>query len=295
MRLEDGELTVLITTRDPRQCAEVALVLEARAVEVVQERFGGSWVLRVPAGQYEQALAELSAYQRENVRESVPAPVVEVRPGKGWPGAVIYVAIITVITVPVSQLMFGRDWVRVGRLDGAAVLAGEWWRAVTALTLHADAAHLLGNAGFGAFFGYSLARSFGSGFAWLVILATGAVGNLINAWLSGPDHRAIGASTAVFGALGVLTAYSWRTGFREYRSSRQRIAPIIAGIGLLAFTGTGGENTDIGAHLLGFLSGFGAGAGIAAVGVPRTRRMQLLCAALALALVAGSWALALSG
>jgi rhomboid protease GluP len=293
MHSEDSELAILATTRNARQSAELALVLEARAIEVVQERVGRSWILRVPVGQLDLATEELAAYARENVWKPEPAtdePII----GSGWPGVIVYVAILVGMLAPVSEFLFGRDWLSAGRLDSAAIFTGEWWRAVTALTLHADAAHLLGNAAFGSFFGYSLARSFGSGFAWLAILATGVVGNLGNAWLSGPDHRAIGASTAVFGALGILTAYSWRTGFRRYRSPRQRIAPIVAGIGLLAFTGTAGENTDIGAHLLGFVAGFALGAGIAAYGAPRTKPAQLFCAAAALAIVAGSWALALT-
>ena len=38
-----------------------------------------------------------------------------------------------------------------------------------------------------------------------------------------------------------------------------RLGPIVGGIALLAFTGTGNENTDIGAHLAGFVCGFLSG------------------------------------
>jgi len=293
MQTQGNELTILATTNDARHSAELALVLEARGFEVAQEKVGRSWVVRVPVRQYEPARAELRAYAQENVWEP-PQTLTEPPGGRGWPGIVVYVAVLTGMVVPVSQFLFGRDWVSVGRIDSTAIFAGEWWRVATALTLHADAGHLLGNAGFGSFFGYSLARSFGGGFAWLAILATGLFGNLVNAWLSGPDHRVIGASTAVFGALGILTAWSWRTGFRTYRSWRQRIAPVIAGIGLLAFTGTSGENTDIGAHLTGFVCGFVLGIWIAAFGSPRSIRAQWICAAAALSVVAGSWVLALS-
>ena len=35
---------------------------------------------------------------------------------------------------------------QIGALDAERVRAGEWWRAVTSLWLHADAMHVFGNA-----------------------------------------------------------------------------------------------------------------------------------------------------
>ena len=73
---------------------------------------------------------------------------------------------------------------------------------------------------------------------------------------------------------------------------RARIAPIVAGLGLLAFTGTGGENTDLVALLLGFVSGLGCGLGFARftrIDTLRSRRRQSLCAAVALGAVLAAW------
>jgi membrane associated rhomboid family serine protease len=187
------------------------------------------------------------------------------------------------------ELLLGVDWLAAGRMDGGRSLIAEWWRPLTALTLHADAAHLLGNALFGSFFGYSVARYLGGGFSWLLILACGALGNLANGYLSGPDHRSIGASTAVFAALGILSAYCWRRGFPSQASQRERMAPVVAGIGLLAFTGTAGVNTDIGAHLLGFLAGFGGGLVVARTGFPQSDKLQLACGVAALGLLVAAW------
>ena len=39
----------------------------------------------------------------------------------------------------------GADWSEVGRVSGEQILHGQWWRVVTALTLHADVMHLVGN------------------------------------------------------------------------------------------------------------------------------------------------------
>jgi membrane associated rhomboid family serine protease len=202
-------------------------------------------------------------------------------------------SVLVAITLAVDNLAFGIDWLQIGRMDSGRLFAGEWWRAVTALTLHADAAHLLGNAVFGSFFAYWLARSFGGGFAWALIVATGAAGNVLNGLFSGPNHLSLGASTAVFAMLGTLTAYSWRRGAPPGARYRERIAPIIAGLGLLAYTGAGGENTDIGAHLLGFVSGFVAGLAVAACGVPQSRWLQGLSAAASIGLLTLAWTAAL--
>jgi len=39
--------------------------------------------------------------------------------------------------------------IEAGDMDSAKVLAGQWWRLFTAVTLHADLAHLMGNITFG--------------------------------------------------------------------------------------------------------------------------------------------------
>jgi membrane associated rhomboid family serine protease len=171
--------------------------------------------------------------------------------------------------------------------------AGDWWRPITALMLHADAPHLLGNLIFGSFFAYSVCRYLGSGLGWFAIIVGGALGNVVNGFLAGPEHLSIGASTAVFAALGLLSAYLWRRGFPANVSRRERLTPVIAGIGLLAFTGTGGVNTDIGAHLFGFLVGFGEGVLVARIGVPKGRRPQVVAAVLVGALVVFAWTAAL--
>lgn len=288
MQADPDSRTVLMTTPDRAACAELALVLEAQAIPAWLEPMGASWVLSVPAPFAEQARQELASYLRENARPRSPRQPPQ-RLGRGWPGVVAYVAIIMLLAVLVRQVGFGLDWVRIGRMDAGRLLQGEWWRAVTALTLHADAGHLLGNAAFGSFFAYSIGRYWGGGFGWLAIVATGVVGNVLNALVSGPAHLSIGASTAVFGALGLLSAYGWRRGFPAGASFRERAAPVVAGLGLLAYTGTAGANTDIGAHLMGFGTGFALGLVIARVGLPTSRRVQLGAGALALALVLGGW------
>ena len=61
-------------------------------------------------------------------------------------------------------------------LDSTAMAAGEWWRAVTALTIHADEGHLVGNMVSLSLFGYAVCLAYGGGLAWALILASGIAG-----------------------------------------------------------------------------------------------------------------------
>ena len=149
--------------------------------------------------------------------------------------------------------------VSIGGLSAKSVVEhGEWWRAVTALTIHGDIAHLCGNLIGGGWFSYYLLVQLGCGLGWLVIFSAGLAGNLATAWTYYPiDHVSIGASTAVFGALGGLVGSALAS--RSWRRVRGRpfdfMRPFAGGLALLALLGSGGEKTDVVAHLWGF--GFG--------------------------------------
>ena len=63
---------------------------------------------------------------------------------------------------------------------------------------------------------------------------------------------------------------------------------------LLAFTGAGGETTDVLAHLTGFLTGALAGIALATRAQPFAGTVQTLCGLIALASVALAWAFAIA-
>ena len=63
----------------------------------------------------------------------------------------------------------------------------------------------------------------------------------------------------MFAALGLTAGFAWRARLFAQDRWSTRLGPIIGGLALLMYTGTGGENTDIGAHLMGFVCGFVAG------------------------------------
>jgi rhomboid protease GluP len=275
---------------DERHAADLGLVLMARGIEHVRQPGVVGWDVSVPVSKAAEARAEIAEYLFENKRAVGQRRVEEV--GDGLPGMIAYLVILLGIFFCVHASVLSLDWFDAGRLVAGRVMDGEWWRTVTALTLHWDLDHLGGNLVFGAFFGFFIGRYLGRGIGWLAVLVSAALANAFAALLLEPTHTSLGASTAVFAALGILTAFTWRRGYLRETPWRWRLAPIVAGLGLLAFTGAGGENTDLFAHLAGFIAGFGSGLGLArwlTLRRLRSRTTQRLCTAAALLLVAGAW------
>jgi membrane associated rhomboid family serine protease len=292
MYSEPATWVVVYETADPRLSAEAALVLTALEIDHDLTRLDGNWQLSVAAVNAARAGEELAAYDRERSAPRVgPQPIAEL--GTGWNGVIAYGAVLVFFAILPSQGVLGTNWFSTGRLDAGRVVDGEWWRAVTALTLHADLGHLASNIVFGGFFGLYVGRYLGAGAGWAAILAGGVIGNLVNAGIQPASHLAIGASTSVFAALGLLSAYTWRRGFFKNTPWRERIAPVTAAIFLLAFTGTGtgtgSDNVDVMAHLTGFVSGFGIGVWLAASRLPEGERAQRIIAIASAGFVVVSW------
>lgn len=284
---------IVFRARNGKACGEVALVLEAVGLRPVVHDLGNSFAVIVNPHEVELARREISAWLAENrVRAEPPArrPV-----GDGRPGVAAYVLVVVAVALAVANFAFSRDWLAAGRIDGGAMLGGQWWRALTALTLHADLAHLAGNILFGAVFGGFAGRYLGPGVAWLLILCAGAVGNVVNVSILGADHRAIGASTAVFAALGLLGSLGWAGRRHSVQGRIYRWGPVIGAVALLAFTGSGGERTDIGAHIWGFVAGLAAG--VLAARIPESvllrARLQLVAGLVTAGALALAWLLAL--
>jgi rhomboid protease GluP len=269
---------------------ELAFVLMARGLAHERQRGARGWELWVPYELAEAAADELTQYRLENAKAVGPRELEQLR--GAWRGVAVYVAVLAFVFVALRLALFGFDWLGAGRSLAGGVRAGEWWRVVTALTVHIDFDHVAGNLAFGAFFGYFVGRYLGA-VGWLGVLVAASLGNAVNALVQLPQHASIGASTAVFAALGLVAAYTWRRGFLRETPWRSRIAPIVAALGLLAFTGTAGENTDLGAHLFGFVMGL-AGGVATAVWMPiawlKNARVQAVCALAAAAILVGAWA-----
>lgn len=272
------------------ECDQRAFVLKAVGIEHVVAQNDNRFVLLVPEEFAASALQHLDSYAEES-RPKPPPPSLRLH-DRAWTGSVVYATALLGIAYAAGANLGGFDWYGAGVLRHSAIAHGEPWRVVTALTLHADVAHILGNLAFGIPYGYFASQLLGVGRAWMSILIAAALANSIDAAVMGEHQSSIGASTAVFAMLGIVGAYAWRRGAGRFTRWAQRGAPLVAAVALLAFTGVGDERTDIVAHLAGF--GVGAGMGVLQANLRAgwldRRAVQRVLAACACAVVAAAWA-----
>ena len=254
------------------------LVLQAKRIPY---RFfeRGLVSLYVPPVAEKTALHEILAFEKERPAAQLPQPPE--RRGLYW-----YAALLAIL-IPWHRMRWdqlfslpclpetARDWLLKGGLDAYRVsVSGEWWRAVTSLTLHADAAHLVSNLVMGALFGIPLCRHTGVGLGFFLTILAGAAGNIATAYLRPASFLSQGLSTAVFASVGLLAAFAAAFAARHAMAAsdeNQRGAalkqgvlkgmiPLGAGLGILAMLG-GSEapNVDYLAHTMGLIAGMALG------------------------------------
>jgi rhomboid protease GluP len=303
--MSDATVEIYRSARRPKS-DERAFVLAAVGIrnEVVFD--GAEFLLRVDQEDAERALDHLRQYEIESRNRPPPPPPRPRLHPNAWLGSAIYALVLVSVAAAIANGVWRLDAFDVGELDAARVQSGQWWRVWTALTLHLDGAHLFANTLAGIWFGYLAARLMGVGNAWFLVVLGAGVANWIEGHFGPASHRAVGASTAVFTALGLLSAYSWRTRLRYPQRWASRWGPLIAGVILLGWTGTGGESldnpsgagqtVDVVAHGLGFTMGLllGAVAAAATVGRVLDRLPQWLVGFAALVPVGIAWGFALT-
>lgn len=273
-----------------RPAEEGALALHSQGIEASVRRGRDGWLLETRAEDAAQARAVLDAFERENAPRPPPPPV-PVYPFP-WNAVALYALALLWFFGWTGPRAGESVWFDAGSARASRMVAlGEWWRAVTSLTLHADLGHVLGNVLAGALFGGSVGARFGAGAGAALLLAAGALGNVANALYYRAGHDSVGASTAVFAAIGVLAADA----LRARRLPRGgRLAPLGAALGLFAMLGTS-ERADFGAHLFGLAAGLALGLPAArAFPAPAGPRTQLAGGALAAAAILAAWAIAVS-
>lgn len=282
-------------------CDELRLLFEARSVPYELVADGSVWSLAVVSELAERARDEMMRYSAERdslaERQREREGLAERKPfGGAVAGAFGYTLVLVLAAWGAGDAPLGIDWVEAGALRSVTPShLPEWWRAITALTLHQGADHLLSNLVFGVAGGVLCTRLFGYGMAWLGILVAGALANGFEMIIAPAGHAAIGASTAVFGSVGLLSGYAWRQRLTLRERWMYRWTPLIGGVALLALLGAGGEHVDVLGHLLGFFVGLVLGWGYAIAGVPRSRRAapQNLAAGAGAVLIGAAWVAAL--
>jgi len=230
------------------------LVLEAYGLPYSTKRYGRNWEIWVDETIHDRALELIEQYIEENPHISLSDAQETEAHQRTFTG--IWASLILMACSIVLNMSGSVD--TVVREYGASaydILNGEIYRTVTALMLHASYPHLAGNMAGIAIFGTAVCNVTGAGVGWLMILLTGIFGNLANAALFQYGHISIGASTAVFGAIGILAAYQLT---RKIKIAGQRMKawlPFAGGLALLGLLGSS-EHSDLTAHLFGFIAGF---------------------------------------
>jgi rhomboid protease GluP len=280
-----GELPRVVRRAANRaQAEEWAYVLTALGIlhEIREE--GGEHAVAVLPEDAAAAERALDAHEAERARPAARAER-EYGPSLLW---LAYAALLASFHFVTGQRDESVVWFARGSSQADAVLRGEWWRTATALTLHADYAHAVGNLVAGAVLLWALARRIGPAAAAWIALGSGILGNLLTAAVVRRGYVSVGASTAVFGALGALSMLQ--------AVARRRMALIALGAGaaLLGLLGTG-HDADLFAHLFGFAAGgvLGLAASPLARNPPRRTFLQPLLALGALAALALCWRVAL--
>lgn len=235
-------------------------MLDAVGIENEIELDGDAYAVRVEARSLALALHHLWQYEKERGAVRLVEPAFAMQP-HAWRGALGYALVLLVVPLAVAQGWLLVDPYAAGVMDPAQIRAGQWWRGWTALTLHWDATHLLGNLLSGMLLGYSAAQIWGNGRAWTLIVFAAAMANLLEAGLGGAPYVSAGASTAVFATLGLVAAWSWRTRRRYAHNWMRRLVPLVAGVAVLAMLGSGdgepagNDHTNVVSHALGFVMG----------------------------------------
>ena len=183
-------------------------------------------------------------------------------------------------------------WQKAGIMDSNAVVAGQWWRVFTAMTLHQNLDHLVSNLLAGTILiGLAMGR-FGSGPGLLFSFLAGACGNLVSLALNTRPFDGLGASGMVMGALGLVAAQSLCGSPGEDR--KRRLVGVAAGIMLFVWYGVA-PGADVPAHLGGFLAGLAFGTLLLLIPPRwlRNRTLNVLAGVLMVLLLAAAWWLAL--
>ena len=274
------------------QADAYGLVLSSSGISHRVTRGEHGWDLWVDDVNYEKALNTIQQYlDEEQDLEPTDEPLSQKYPKTFTGLGVSLILLACHVAVTIGQRH--QAFVRAYGSSAFDIMHGQWYRAVTSLMIHANTLHLAGNMVGIALFGTAVCAAMGWGVGWLMILATGVVGNLANAFFYGAGHLSVGASTAVFGAIGILAANQFSEKFK-LRSHRMRAwLPLAGGLALLGMLSSG-ERVDLTAHLFGFLAGMILGAFHAVfLRTPAPKVYQGGCLLVACSILVVSWMRAL--
>ncbi len=205
-----------------------------------------------------RARTELHLYTEENIQKIKNIPSIHVNIQYIllilFPLILFHAFRVGYVYFSFNELPNPEYWLEIGKLNTFSVLSlRQYWRVITAITLHADIQHLLGNVVFSALFLIVLARRFSVGLATFLGLLASMLANLLSVLYHNPSYSSIGFSTTLFSFIGIASADMMIRG--THGNKAFIFLPFAAGVGLLAMLGMSGERTDYIAHILGLFCG----------------------------------------
>lgn len=249
---------LIISVSGRKNFMDIELLLLARSIPFTVEKSFGIKRFYIPLNYESFARNEIQLFQQENENWPIRNREDNTAMFSFSRSHLFIILVLSFFHWSVQNSSYDANWLDSGMFNTEKVLSGEWFRSVTALTLHADISHLMGNC-FGLFIFVNGVHQFvGGGFAWFLVLLAGAMGNYMNGIFYQVSHNSIGASTAVFGAVGILGAFGIRRYYYERRIQARAFIPVIGALGLFAMLGTD-PRSDVVAHLFGLISGMVVG------------------------------------
>ncbi|MGZ8651748.1 MAG: rhomboid family intramembrane serine protease [Actinomycetota bacterium] len=200
-------------------------------------------------------------------------------------GLIAAVFLLEVVTGGPGSLMTGPSGLKLIELGASVALArlpngdlvgiaaGQDWRLVSAMFLHAGLLHIAFNAYALWIFGTVVEQELGRLRFLLIYFATGIVASAAS-YAFGPNAVGVGASGAIFGIFGAFVTYNYRRRHLAIAAARLRSAVMIVVINMVLALSI--QGIDWRAHVGGFIAGLFAGFVAEGVGTPPARRTILL-------------------
>lgn len=166
---------------------------------------------------------------------------------------VTYALIGINIAVFVAQFLTNEDlWFYLGAKINEFIIAGEWWRLITPVFLHANLIHLGINCYSLFIFGTQVEALFGYR-RYIVIYMISGVASVVLSFVMSPS-MSVGASGAIFGLVGAMLVHLYRHRKLFGERGRRRLVDVavVAGINLLIGLNPGIDNWG---HVGGLIGG----------------------------------------
>lgn len=243
-----------------KQAEELSLLLQSVGIEVRvsfdEQMERAPWVIAVEAARQAEARRMIDEEDAQPL-PAPPEPLLGVHSRLSWVvGLVLVNVVIWWVTAQHGGSHRATTLLHFGAVTSSLLAAGEWWRAVTAMFLHFDARHLIGNMALLSVLGVISLRMWGPGRLLFLYVMSGVMGNGAGFLFGSATAVKAGASGAILGLLGALAGARLRSLRHPRHFSRFKHWHVLAM--LLAFYGLivgSHPNADHVAHIGGLLSG----------------------------------------